>query len=354
MSGNRQGLSSNKNSLLNMKKNIAIGILLLLVFGLTEVAGQRVPRFVNKRIKSTEKSTEEKIGKEVDKAIGKLLGIDEGPAKDTAQAVETPSSSSTTRSPGTAIGQRAMLNAMGLSAGTANVKPVYEFDGYVEMLITDYKEGKEEQKVTYTTFIDSKTLDYGLEFSEPGSEGTSTIIFDTENSLMLTLAEDGGEKNGFAVSFTPDQAEAISDDFSEESNNSELVDENVETEVYDPYKSYKTGKTKKILGYNCEEYVIEDDNVVSTMWITDDLNKDMRNSYMQNSTFAGMFIYAYYTSGTVMEYITEYRNSNEKSVMRVTGIDMNKRSSISTQGYNIISMGTNMGEDSGDDTQKNE
>ena len=324
---------------MTMKKIITIGILLLLVTGLTDVTGQIVPRFVNKRVKSAEKSSEEKLGREVDKAIGKLFGLEEAPA-DTAQAAGASSSTSTSRSPGTAIGQRAMMNAMGLSEA-ANVKPAYEFDGFIDMEITESIDGKEKEKTVYTTFIDSKSLDYGMVFREPGQEGTSTIIFDTENSLMLTLAEDDGEKNGFAMSYTPEQAEAIAEEFEGEVAEAAEVEE---ADLYDPYKSYKTGKTKKILGYKCDEYIMEDEKTTVTMWVTDDLNKEMKNTYMQNSSFAGMFMHAYYTNGTVMEYITEYKNNNHKTVMLVTDIDMNKRNTISTQGYNIISMGALMQE----------
>jgi hypothetical protein len=343
-----------------MKKIIAIAILTLLATALTDVTGQIVPRIVNKRVKSAEKSSEEKIGREVDKAIGKLFGLDEEPAVDTTQAAATPSSGSTPRSPG--IGQRAMMNAMGLSEA-ANVKPDYEFDGFIDMEVTESIDGEEREKTVYTTYIDSESLDYGMVFREHGEEGTSTIIFDTENSLMLTLAEEDGEKSGFAVNYTPEQAEAIADEF--EGENAEMeegegaseeagVKEVEDADLYDPYKSYKTGKTKKILGYKCDEYVMDDEKATVTMWVTDELSKETKNTYMQNSSFAGMFMHAYNTNGTVMEYIVDYKNEDHKTVMLVTGIDMNKRNTISTRGYNIISMGAMMEDDGGEDIQDDE
>lgn len=344
-----------------MKRYFTFVVLLLLAAGLTDVTGQNIPRFVSKRINSAEKSTEKRlereadkaVDKEVNKALDKIFGKEEAPAENTGNPGETTATgSSTSRSAGTARTERALLSAMGLSVGTANVKPSYEFDGFVEMLITDYTGEKEKEKTTYKTYIDSKSFDYGMEFSEPGQEGRSMIIFDTENGVMLTLADDDGERTGFAVAFTPDQAEAIAKEYG-----GEEVKESPAEESVDPYKSYKTGRSKKIIGYNCDEYVIEDDNVVSTMWITDDLDKELKKSYMQNTTFTGMFIHAHYTSGTVMEYTTEYKDSKDKSVMQVTDIDMNRRNSFSTQGYNIISMGALMQEpgrdgDKGDDAEE--
>jgi hypothetical protein len=57
-----------------------------------------------------------------------------------------------------------------------------------------------------------------------------------------------------------------------------------------------------------------------------------------------MVMHAYYTRGAVMEYIVDYKNVDHKTVMLVTDIDMNKRNTISTRGYNIISMGALMQE----------
>jgi hypothetical protein len=100
--------------------------------------------------------------------------------------------------------------------------------------------------------------------------------------------------------------------------------------------------------------VRDDEKAVATMWVTDELSKETKNTYMQNSSFSGMFMHAYYTNGTVMEYITEYKDDNRKTVMLVTDIDMSKRSSISTRGYNIISMGAVMEESEGENDQESQ
>jgi hypothetical protein len=326
-----------------MKKIILFSAILIFTGTMSDVTGQDLTKFMNKRKNTAEKATEERVGreadkvvtKEVNKALDKIFGKEETPAKTPVDSVapassSTPSSSS--RSGSSSVGTGIMMRAMGLSAGTANVKPVYEFDGFIEMTVTYDKQNKEEEKTTYTTYIDSKSLDYGVLFDEPENSSTSVIIFDTQNALMLTLADQNGERTGFAIGFTPEQTEAISSEYGEEK----------EEETVDPYKTYKTGKTKNILGYRCEEYLIEDDNSRVTMWITDDLDKEMKKTYMQNATFAGMFAHAYYTNGTVMEYVTEYKKSGEKTVMQVTDIDLNKRNIISTQGYTIMNMGAMM------------
>jgi hypothetical protein len=64
----------------------------------------------------------------------------------------------------------------------------------------------------------------------------------------------------------------------------------------------------------------------------------MKKTYMKNSTFTGLFSYAYYTDGLVMEYVIEDRKDGDKSVMTVTDIDLNKKKSFNTMGYTIMDM----------------
>ena len=335
-----------------MKRVIIIAIAAILASGISDLYGQDLPRFLGKRQDTAQKTVVNRLGreadgvvtKEVNKVMDKIFGKEEEPetpaesnqAQPAAEpAAQAESSSSSSRNAGSALGTSLMMRAMGMG-GAANVKPVYEFDGTIEMTITNYSQGEQDgQSALYTTFIDSKSFDYGMNFSESGQDGASTVIFDTENNLMVTLGENDGERTGFAVGFTPDQAEAVATEYGDtEAESGEMAEES-----YDPYNEYRTGKKKKILGYSCDEYVIEDDETIVTMWITEDLQREMKSNYMQNATFAGLFMYAHSTSGTVLEYIMEDKKRDEKTVMQVTDIDMDKRKTISTAGYNIISMG---------------
>ncbi|MEX0987036.1 MAG: DUF4412 domain-containing protein [Bacteroidales bacterium] len=325
-----------------MKRILLISIIVLCSTSFFEANGQDLIRFVSKRTQTAEKAAGDRVGKETDKAVksevnkalDKMFGKEE--QAETTQPASTESSDSGNSGSRTSgAGMNALMGAMGLSTGTANIKPIYEFDGFIEMTITSEKEDVQDESSLYTTYLDSKTLDYGMVFTDPGQDGTSTIIFDMENSLMLTLGETEGEKTGFAISYSPDEV----------SGPAEEEEVEVIEEEYDHYKAYKTGKTKKILGYKCDEYRMEDEYEVVTMWVTNELDKDVKKSYLQNSTFAGLFMHAYYTSGFVMEYITERLSDNKKVVMTVTDIDMNKRNSIGTDGYTIINMGTMMDEE---------
>lgn len=337
-----------------MKKIVAISLTLFLAALTSTAYSQVVTRLINKAANKAEDKTEERIEDEADKAVekqvnkafNKLFGNSDETSDSIDSSANTPSASGSGGSASSAssrAARNAYLNALGMSTGTANVKPLYEFDGYIEMTVSEFEKEKEKEKTIYTTYIDSRSFDYGIHFKAPEEEDYSLMIFDTDNNLMVTLTDADGEKTGFAMAFTPEQAEAIAEEAEEDTGAGEAVD---------AYKAYKTGKTKNILGYKCEEYLIEDENETVTMWVTRDLNKEMKKTYMKNSTFTGLFSYAYYTDGLVMEYIIEDNKDGDKSVMTVTDIDLSKNSSFNTMGYTIMDMSGMMPdeEESSEDT----
>jgi len=217
------------------------------------------------------------------------------------------------------------MDALGLT-GNVEYESSYSFDAYIQMEITNYKKnGKLDDQVLYDNYLHKKDADYAMVFKEKNDQ--STIIFDTKNSAMLILTDSDGEKTGFATAFDP---EAIA----------EKAEAYVEDEEYDmdSYKPIKTGKTKNILGYSCDEYLVEDEETEIHMWVSEKLGKEMRKEWMRNQqTFGTMFAQAYYLNGMVLEYEVMEENG-EKSIMQVKKIDMNHSHSVSTGGYAIMSM----------------
>lgn len=331
-----------------MKKHIVLILCIFLAGSFSAVAAQDLGRFIDKRKDAAKDAAAERTGEEADKGIkarvnkelDKIFGAQEegeeaveaSPDEEyTEEEEETYSSGSSRSSRSSDLQSKAILSAMGITTGTARVKPTYEFNGFIEMTIIEYVDGKPEGEPSiYKTYTNAENYDYGIEISEKGSEDNMSIVFDTENELMLTLTESDGEKNGIAMKITPEQAADIEAEAKENAAEYE--------ETMDQYKQYKTGKSKKILGYNCDEYIIEDEDEMITMWSTKDLNKEMNRGYMKNSTFTGLFMYAYYTDGMVLEYVLEEKDGSSKYMMNVTDIDLNRKNSISTIGYSIMDM----------------
>ena len=219
----------------------------------------------------------------------------------------------------------AVMGALGLT-GNVDYEEEYHFNAYIQMEITTYKKnGKLDDQVVYDNYLHKEDADYAMVFKDKGDK--STIIFDTKNSAMLILAESDGEKTGFATTIDPEAMADLAADYEEE----EEVD-------MDSYKPMKTGKTKQILGYSCNEYLVEDEESEVHMWVSEKLGKEMRKEWMSNQqTFGSMFTHAYALNGMVLEYEVMDKDGG-KSVMQVQKIDMNHPHSVNTNGYTIMSM----------------
>lgn len=220
---------------------------------------------------------------------------------------------------------RVYMDALGLT-GNVDYESSYNFDAYIQMEITTYKKnGKLDEQMLYNNYLHKKDADYAMVFNDEGDK--STIIFDTKNSAMLILTDSDGEKAGFATGIDPEAMADLVEDYAEE--------EEVDT---DAYKPLKTGKTKTILGYSCDEYLVEDEESEVHMWVSQKLGKEMRKEWMSNQqTFGAMFTYAYGMNGMVLEYDVLDKDGS-KSVMQVKKIDMNHNHKVHTSGYTIISM----------------
>jgi hypothetical protein len=230
-----------------------------------------------------------------------------------------------TESSSTNFTNRVMMNAMGLT-GNVEHETEYSFDAYIQMEITTYKKnGNLDDQVVYDNYLHKEDADYAMVFKDGNDK--SIIIFDTKNSAMLILSESDGEKTGFATTIDPEAMADLVEDYEEE----EEVD-------MDSYRPVKTGKTKQILGYSCDEYLVKDVETEVHMWVSEKLGKEMRKEWMSNKqTFGAMFTHAYALYGMVLEYDVMDKDGG-KSVMQVKKIDMNHSHKVNTSGYTIMSM----------------
>jgi hypothetical protein len=220
---------------------------------------------------------------------------------------------------------RVYMDALGLTGNVA-YEPSYDFDAYLQMEITNYKKnGKLDDQAVYDNYLNKQEADYAMVFSDKGSQ--STFLFDAKNSAMLILTVSDGEKTGFATAIDP---EAMA----------ERVEAYVEEEDIDmdSRRPVKTGRTKNILGYSCDEYLYEDEDTKVFMWVSEKLGKEVRKEWMNNQqAFGSMFAHAYYLNGAVLEYDV-LEESGERSVMLVTKIDMNHSHKVNTGDYAIMSL----------------
>ena len=242
--------------------------------------------------------------------------------RDSAKAVEE--GREPDKTPNTTMNQ-VYMDALGLT-GNVDYESTYNFDAYIQMEMTEYKKnGNVDEQMLYNSYVHKKNADYAMEFNN--DDAKSTIIFDSENKAMLILTDSDGEKTGFATSLDP---EAMAEDMG--------TYEGEDTDV-EPLNFRKTGKTKTILGYSCDEYVVDEESSEAHVWISEKLGKEVRKDWMNNKqTFGALFAQAYALNGMVLEYDLFNKDGTKEMMMQVTKIDLNHPYKVSTDGYTVMSM----------------
>ena len=195
----------------------------------------------------------------------------------------------------------------------------YKFDTYLQLEISD----PGDDNIVYNAYLTRDGSSYAVLFTEGGAK--SVIVVDTKNSTVLMLSDNEGEKTGVALAVNPEA----------------LAEITAEVQVDDvSYASNKTGNTKEILGYTCEEYLIEEDGTTSQLWVSEELGKEVEQDMLSNQyIFGGAFIHSAGMNGMVLEYHFTDDSSGDTRTLKVTKIDLKASYSINVGDYAVMSMG---------------
>ena len=136
----------------------------------------------------------------------------------------------------------------------------YSFFGHVvmEMISTDEK-GKPQDPILMKSFL-AKTTDFtGIEIIDPkNAEASTSMVFDAKNQASVLFLNNKGEKSSFAYKLDLDGME-------------DMMDSQIDTTTLDKDVTLeKTGNTKDILGYSCEEYYVQSEDGEGYYWVTED------------------------------------------------------------------------------------
>jgi len=202
--------------------------------------------------------------------------------------------------------------------------------------------------VTYQMEFSSKDnssiVDYGMWFSENENYmGTQVKNIRSKEkdqqdmpASMLSVID---EKNKIMIIFMEDQkmAQVLSMEKIKEISVEDNEEENTNTD-FEGLK--KTGKTKKILGYSCEEFAAVNNENKFSIWITDELELFQKNMfYSINESLGGNTFKSIPqdAKGFMMETHFENLVNGEKGKMIVT--EINKQSkSINTSEYQYMNL----------------
>lgn len=229
-----------------------------------------------------------------------------------------------------------MLQGFGMSGEPVPIADNYKFDHLLHMHIENFdKNNKKKDEGEFITHFNPKTksMAYEVVSGDMADAEQGLFIIDTENDAMIILSHENNEKTGIVYgigTFFQTLGETYHEEDMDDSEtpDSYLANPNVD----------KTGRTKNIAGYKCEEYIYSDEETESQVWITKDLKMNMYDFF---STLFKTSLYSHGMPwGTVMEATTEDKSTGEKSTMQVVNVDDKSNKSFALNEYEITNLGS--------------
>ena len=208
-----------------------------------------IPSVTNAQFGALKKAINKQIGNKVDSAADKKAG-------------ENQNASGGTKETG-----------RGLFGGKIDIKynDEYKFTGRIYMQMETYDK-KDVTKSDFYIFFNSNTLNAGMELKPVSAEGDKTVpsefLFDNENKCFLMLMQNEDSKTGIISTLPSDSAMAAL------AKNQKGPDPENATIT-------KTGNSRMIAGYKCDEYKIAEPEKegYSNVWMTKDVKLKADKKY---------------------------------------------------------------------------
>jgi hypothetical protein len=314
--------SSSKPKLLHMKTTIALAML----FCVSSLCTQA--QIVDRTKEKAENKTNNRIDNRIDKGIDKGLDSIENLFKKKNKKKKGSDSEKSNESNNQDQTNSAGENSMDMGAffgGGGSIEPSYEFQHavHVDISSSDKKGETFDQDMIMYSNDEGGQGAFVMSMEQEGAQ-ESVAIFDFEKKQMITLVDASGMKMAMVMKMDP--AAYQSDE------------ETTSTEDTPEYT--KTGRSKEILGYTCDEYLMEDEEQSTQLWMSREVVVDLFQAFsayaMQNEKQSAPSPQTE-MSGTMMEMTsTSKKHSKEKTTWKVTKIEKDVDTSISTEGYSVM------------------
>ncbi len=208
----------------------------------------------------------------------------------------------------------------------------YAFTSRIYMVIENYDK-KDVMKMDFFMYYSATSPSVGVETKTISVEENeaapmaSSMVVDGENKCFIMLTDINGSKIGI-ISAVPEE-------------NTET-----ETDTEKPAPVYtKTGNTREIAGYKCDEYAYTDaeDNTTGKVWFTKEANLKIDKQGWNNSGMSSYYGYNEFKDGVILA--NEAYDDKGKLVMKSETKEINPDFpySISVKGYTLRQM--KMGQD---------
>ncbi|MCU4164515.1 DUF4412 domain-containing protein [Carboxylicivirga caseinilyticus] len=283
-------------------------------------------KMAKKAAEKAEKKAEQKTEEQIDKKLDKIF----------EEAFESDESESDNQVDMTAKWAE-KLASMGYAGEPVSYENSYSFNASITMHIesTD-NNGKETSNgdIKIYTSTDEQTFAYEFisgEMDNGSDKQKGLIIMDMKNQASIILNTQEGEKTGIVYGVDGIMNGSMYEDAADKDEMPDDVD------YVDP-RITKTGNTKTILGYKCDEYKYNDEESEGLLYITKDVDwksEDFMTTIFKSSMYTnGMF------NGFLMASQHINLNDGEQSSYEVTDINRNDVSSFRMSDYQITNIGS--------------
>lgn len=318
-------------------KNYAL-LILALFFSFSTIDAQLLS---TKRVKkSAETKSKQRVDKKVDQGIDKSLDSVEDflfgkkkkkPKAEDSTAVEYDTEITAEKYDEAYNDQEPDYSKMFGIGGAVEVADFFEFNSSIDMLMTTYDKKGKTNVINMTMLFPEDEEDYfGMEIKDSDNAKQEMpqmkMIYDFKNQQIISMIDNEGQKIGMVMGIDEDQLSkwAESEDYD--------IDEVPEWS--------KTGKTKDILGYNCEQYIFSSEDGDGDAWVTDD--DDLKIGYAMNAMAQAQKQKNKnnneYPDGAILE-MNYNGNDGEKMNWITTNIETDTNFKLMTTGYQFMSMG---------------
>ena len=308
-----------------MKKPALISLLMCTFLLFASVSNaQSILNRIGKKIKEkVEQKTEEQVEEEVEQTIGDIFEKD-----------STDEAGNNEKQPDNI---NSILKGIGMSGEPTPIENSYQFESKIQMHIETYNsDGEMESNGDLITWISPDINNFAYEFISGDIEnaGKGTFIMDIENQAMIILSEENGNTSGIVYGFDTSNPTYSNNGSYEDLNNESTPNINA-----NPYIT-KTGKTKTIEGCSCDEYTYDnpEEEVEGIFWISEDANirtRDLMGTILKSASYSSGMPW-----GFIMESESTNKNTNERSLMKVTDLDNNANKTFKLNEYQITNLGS--------------
>ncbi|HUX95125.1 MAG TPA: hypothetical protein VMV47_05270 [Bacteroidales bacterium] len=294
----------------------------------------KMNKVVNSGVKTVDKEVDASIDTAVNKEADKANTKAQERSEQKKQNNNQPSADGSTGDEAGASGGAGMLGNMFSNKVDIKYKEDYSFSSRLYM-VTETYDKKDVMKMDLYMFYSANNPSVAVETkSMTSAEGESVpivavMIVDGENKCFLMLTDMNGMKMGM-ISEVPDENTATTDKKGKKDN---------------PPVFTKTGNTRIVAGYKCDEYsyVDPDDNSKGKVWFTKDARLKVDKNGWKNTGMSAYYSNPDFNDGIILA--NEAYDDKGKLTMKSETQEINENypHSISVKGYSLRQM--NMGKE---------